>query len=180
MRVGLRYSRPGPRSTGTWGALLRPPGLRPRGSPLLGNSLLLASSDAGGAGAEGVRSPFPWSCPGVNLLSPNPYSSQSLWSCKQLPSSGNWLRSPSEPSLQPGKTTVSGGREWREESGWSRVICSSLRSSPPFSAAPHTAPGALGIFSVVTWAAALRAFLWSQRQRLPSPWPAGSHISSKH
>lgn len=54
-------------------------------------------------------------------------------------------------------------------------------SSSPLPAAPQTAPGALGIFSVVTWAAALRVFLWSPRQRLPSPRPAGGgHISSWH
>lgn len=57
--VGLRCGGLGPRSTGTWGALLRPPSRRPRASPLLGNSLPLASSGAGGAGTEGVRSPFP-------------------------------------------------------------------------------------------------------------------------
>lgn len=90
--VGLRCGGLGPCHSGTWGVFLRPPRLRPRASPLLGNSLPLASSGAGGAGTEGVRSPFPWFLPGVSL--PNPYSSQYLWSRKQLPSSGNWLRSP--------------------------------------------------------------------------------------
>lgn len=66
---------------------------------------------------------------------------------------------PSGQSLQPGKTTTSGGGERREASWWPGVSGSSLASSPPLSAAPRTAPGALGIFSVVTWAAALRAFL---------------------
>lgn len=69
---------------------------------------------------------------------------------------------PGGQSLQPGKTTTSGGGERREAFGWPWVSGSSLVSSPPLSAAPQTASGALGIFSVVTWAAALRAFLESE------------------
>lgn len=92
-RVGLRCGGPGPRSTGTRGALLRPPRLRPRAGPLLGNSLPLASSGAGGAGAEGVLH-FPGSCLGLSSPSPNLHSSQYLWSRKQLPSTRSQLRGP--------------------------------------------------------------------------------------
>lgn len=183
--VGLRCGELGPRSTGTWGALLRPPRLRPRASPLLGNSLPLASSGAGGAGTEGVRSPFPWFLPGVSLPSPNPYSSQYLWSCKQLPSSGNWLRSPPVDSPFSLVRPQRQGEGKREASGWPRVSGSSLASSPPLSS-PQTAPGALGIFSVVTWAAALRAFLesssaapfsllWQPHQLQALTWPCLYH-----
>lgn len=92
-RVGLRCGGPGPGSTRTWGAVLRPPWLRPRAGPLLGNSLPLASSGAGGAGAEGVLH-FPASCLGVSLLSPNRHSSQHLWSGKQLSRSRSGLHGP--------------------------------------------------------------------------------------
>lgn len=119
--VGLRFGELGPRSTGTWGALLRPPRLRPRASPLLGNSLPLASSGAGGAGTEGVRSPFPSFLPGVSLPSPNLYSAQYLWSCKQLPSSGNWLRSPPVDSPFSLVRPQRQGEGKREASGWPRV-----------------------------------------------------------